>query len=132
MGLSLWESVGFTESNTANKRTARTRTVERQMPVEFVTIDRDIPYLSPSSVQDYLPEDHLARVEREQIEDEGKMAWRMAKQERTGKQPATRPPKAPSAEPGTEHQVSLTDEDSRIMLRGQQHQPLYPERPTGA
>ncbi|MDH3559755.1 MAG: hypothetical protein OEN52_02225 [Gammaproteobacteria bacterium] len=86
------------------------------MPVEFVTIDRDTLYLSPQSVQDYLPEDHLARVEREQVEDEGKMALRMAKQERTGKQPVARPPKVPSAEPGTEHQVSLTDEDSLIML----------------
>ena len=31
------------------------------MPVEFVTINRDTPYLLPPSIQDYLPEDHLAR-----------------------------------------------------------------------
>jgi len=31
------------------------------MAVEFVPIDRDTPYLFPPSVQDYLPEDHLAR-----------------------------------------------------------------------
>lgn len=31
------------------------------MAVNFVTIDRDTPYLLPPSVQDYLPEDHLAR-----------------------------------------------------------------------
>jgi len=31
------------------------------MAVEFMPIDRDTPYLFPPSVQDYLPEDHLAR-----------------------------------------------------------------------
>jgi len=31
------------------------------MAVEFVTIDRDTPYLLPPSIQDYLPDDHLAR-----------------------------------------------------------------------
>lgn len=31
------------------------------MAVEFVTIDRDTPYLLPASIQDYLPDDHLAR-----------------------------------------------------------------------
>jgi len=31
------------------------------MAVNFVPIDRDTPYLFPPSVQDYLPEDHLAR-----------------------------------------------------------------------
>ena len=31
------------------------------MAVEFVPIDRDTPYIFPPSVQDYLPEDHLAR-----------------------------------------------------------------------
>ena len=31
------------------------------MAVEFIPIDRDTPYLFPPSVQDYLPEDHLAR-----------------------------------------------------------------------
>lgn len=31
------------------------------MVVNFVTIDRDTPYLLPPSVQDYVPEDHLAR-----------------------------------------------------------------------
>lgn len=31
------------------------------MAVEFITIDRDTPYLLPPSIQDYLPEDHLAR-----------------------------------------------------------------------
>ena len=31
------------------------------MAVEFVPIDRDTPYLFPPSVQDYLPDDHLAR-----------------------------------------------------------------------
>ena len=31
------------------------------MAVAFMPIDRDTPYLFPPSVQDYLPEDHLAR-----------------------------------------------------------------------
>ena len=38
------------------------------MPVEFVTIDRDTPYLFPPSVQDYLPEDHLARFVAEMVD----------------------------------------------------------------
>lgn len=31
------------------------------MAVEFVTINHDTPYLLPPSIQDYLPEEHLAR-----------------------------------------------------------------------
>ncbi len=31
------------------------------MAVEFICIDRDTPYIFPPCVQDYLPEDHLAR-----------------------------------------------------------------------
>lgn len=31
------------------------------MATEFITVNRDTPYLFPPSVQDYLPEDHLAR-----------------------------------------------------------------------
>jgi transposase len=31
------------------------------MAVEFIPIDRDTPYILPPCVQDYLPEDHLAR-----------------------------------------------------------------------
>jgi len=31
------------------------------MAVEFIPIDRDTPYIFPPSVQDYLPDDHLAR-----------------------------------------------------------------------
>jgi transposase len=38
------------------------------MPVEFVPIDRDTPYLLPPSVQDYLPEDHLARFVAEMVD----------------------------------------------------------------
>jgi transposase len=56
------------------------------------------------------------RFEREQAEYEAKMARRKDKEERTGKKPGGRPPKAPSSEPKDKDQVSLTDEDSRIML----------------
>jgi transposase len=38
------------------------------MPVEFVPIDRDTPYLFPPSIQDYLPEDHLARFVAEIVD----------------------------------------------------------------
>lgn len=31
------------------------------MPVKFISLDRETPYIFPPSVQDYLPEDHLAR-----------------------------------------------------------------------
>ncbi len=31
------------------------------MAIEFIPIDRDTPYIFPPSVQDYLPDDHLAR-----------------------------------------------------------------------
>jgi transposase len=55
------------------------------------------------------------RFEREQAEYEEKMARRKATEERTGKKPGGRPPKAPSAEPRAKDQVSMTDEDSRIM-----------------
>ena len=56
-----------------------------------------------------------ARFEREQAEYEEKMARRKVQEECTGKKPGGRPPKAPSAEPRAKDQVSLTDEDSRIM-----------------
>ena len=55
------------------------------------------------------------RFEQEQAEYEAKLARRQEKEERTGKKPGGRPPKAPSAEPNEKDQVSLTDEDSRIM-----------------
>ena len=56
-----------------------------------------------------------ARFEREQAEYEEKMARRKVQEACTGKKPGGRPPKAPSAEPRAKDQVSLTDEDSRIM-----------------
>jgi len=31
------------------------------MAIQFIPIDRDTPYIFPPCVQDYLPEDHLAR-----------------------------------------------------------------------
>ncbi len=55
------------------------------------------------------------RFEREQADYEEKLARRKDKEERTGKKPGGRPPKAPSAEPKPKDQISLTDEDSRIM-----------------
>ena len=55
------------------------------------------------------------RFDREQAEYEAKLARRKEKQARTGKKPGGRPPQAPSNEPNEKDQVSLSDEDSRIM-----------------
>ncbi len=112
------------------------------MAVNFVTIDRDTPYLLPPSVQDGLPEgmgipeelkrreDRLAKISaakaeieararerfsQEQAEYEAKLARRKESEERTGKKPGGRPPKAPSSEPKPKDKISLTDEDSRII-----------------
>ncbi|WP_022948737.1 hypothetical protein [Methylohalobius crimeensis] len=38
------------------------------MAVQFVPVDRDTPYLLPPSIQDYLPEDHLARFVMEMVD----------------------------------------------------------------
>lgn len=38
------------------------------MPVKFIPLNRDTPYIFPPSVQDYLPEDHLARFVVEIVE----------------------------------------------------------------
>lgn len=39
------------------------------MAVEFIPVDRDAPYIFPPCVQDYLPEDHLARFVVEIVEE---------------------------------------------------------------
>ena len=56
-----------------------------------------------------------ARFEREQSEYEEKLAKREAQAKKTGKKPRGKPPKPPSAGPRGKDQVSLTDEESRIM-----------------
>ena len=38
------------------------------MAVQFVTIDRETPTLLPASVQDYIPENHLARFITEVVD----------------------------------------------------------------
>ena len=55
------------------------------------------------------------RFEKEQAGYEEKLARRQAKEARTGKKPGGRPPQPPSPGPQAKDQVSLTDEDSRIM-----------------
>jgi transposase len=42
--------------------------VEERMSARFVSVDRDTAYLLPPSVQDWLPEDHLARFVVEIVE----------------------------------------------------------------
>ena len=56
-----------------------------------------------------------ARFEHEQAEYEEKLAQRAARAKETGKKPRGKPPKPPTAGPRGKDQVSLTDEDSRIM-----------------
>ena len=55
------------------------------------------------------------RFEREQVEYEEKLAKREARAKKTGKKPRGKPPKPPTAGPRGKDQVSLTDEESRIM-----------------
>ena len=38
------------------------------MAVKFIPIDRNTPYIFPPSVQDYLPDDHLARFVVDNVE----------------------------------------------------------------
>ena len=56
-----------------------------------------------------------ARFEHEQAEYEEKLAQRAARAKETGKKPRGKPPRPPTAGPRGKDQVSLTDEDSRIM-----------------
>ena len=55
------------------------------------------------------------RFEHEQAEYEEKLAKREAQAKKTGKKPRGKPPKPPTAGPRGKDQVSLTDEESRIM-----------------
>jgi transposase len=56
-----------------------------------------------------------ARFEDEQAEYEEKLEKREARAKKTGKKPRGKPPKPPTAGPRGKDQVSLTDEESRIM-----------------
>jgi hypothetical protein len=56
-----------------------------------------------------------ARLAREQAAYQAKMKARAAQAKRTGRKPGGRPPKPPSAGPGPQDQVNLTDPDSRLM-----------------
>ena len=55
------------------------------------------------------------RFEREQADHEAKLAARDAKAEATGKKPRGKPPQPPVEGPRPTDQVTLTDEESRIM-----------------
>ena len=56
-----------------------------------------------------------ARFEKEDAEYQAKLAQREAKERETGKKPGGKPPAPPVAEPRTQDQINLTDEESRIM-----------------
>jgi len=56
-----------------------------------------------------------ARFEHEQAEYEAKLAKREARAKKTGKKPRGKKPKPPTSGPQGKDQVSLTDEESRIM-----------------
>ena len=55
------------------------------------------------------------RIEREQAENENKMAHREAKEKDRGRKLGGKPPKPPVAGPAAQEQINLTDEESRIM-----------------
>ena len=81
----------------------------------FRPVDRHTAYLFPPSVDEWLPEDHLARFEREQADYQARLSARKERQKKSGKKPGGRPPKPPTPGPKAEEQINLTDEDSRIM-----------------
>jgi len=80
------------------------------MAVVFISIDRDTPYIFPPSVQDYLPCDHLACIERERAAFEAKQAKHEAREKETGK---TSTP--PTTGPQAKDPVNLTEKESRII-----------------
>ena len=86
---------------------------EMEIPEELKRREERLVKISKAKVE--IQARAQVRFEREQAEYEEKMARRKAKEERTGKKPGGRPPQVPSAEPRAKDQVSLTDEDSRIM-----------------
>jgi hypothetical protein len=45
-----------------------TPTKKPKMAPQFILIDRDTPYILPACVQDYLPEDPLARFVVERVD----------------------------------------------------------------
>ena len=56
-----------------------------------------------------------ARYEKEKMEYDAKMAQRKDKEEKTGKKPRGKEPKAPSDQPNDKDQYNFTDPESRIM-----------------
>jgi transposase len=55
------------------------------------------------------------RFEREQVEQQAKLAARAEQEKLTGKKPGGRPPEPPTGGVRESDQINLTDEDSRIM-----------------
>ncbi|MGH8209722.1 MAG: IS1182 family transposase [Steroidobacteraceae bacterium] len=55
------------------------------------------------------------RLQRDEVEHQGKLAARAEQEKQTGKKPRGRPPEPPTGGVGEKDQVNLTDEDSRIM-----------------
>src|SRR5271166_1181149 len=91
----------------------------------FRTIDRETGFLLPPSVDEWLPEKHLARFVVEVVEGldlramsgsyRGCGSASQAKAEASGKKPRGKPPEPPVEGPRPNDQINLTDEDSRIM-----------------
>lgn len=86
------------------RRNPGTCPADDQHMSRFRTIDRKTAYLLPPSVDDWLPDDHLARFILEAIERldlgaltrayQAKLDQRAAATKLIGKQPGGRPPKA--------------------------------------
>jgi transposase len=55
------------------------------------------------------------RLQRDEVEHQGKLAARAEQEKQTGKKPRGRPPEPPTGGVRENDQVNLTDEDSRIM-----------------
>lgn len=96
------------------------------MSNKFQARDRGTVYLLPPSIDDWLPERHLARLIVDVVgeldlgplaEHDAKLAERAKRIEERGRHRAGREPQAPVEKgPGDKDQVNLTDPESRVML----------------
>jgi hypothetical protein len=105
--------------------------------MSFRPMDKNTDYLLPPSVQEWLPQAHLARYVVEVVDGldlsalerayagkgseayQAKVTARKQKAATSGKKPDRKPPTPPTAGPRPDDQVNLTDDDSRIMKTGQ-------------
>ena len=80
----------------------------------FVTVDRDTAYLLPPSVDEWLPQNHLAHFVLEVIEQ---LDLSDLTRQYTGRGSAAHHPEPPQAGPQDKDQVNLTDAVPRLRRR---------------